>query len=182
MYSLESPHRGDSNEYTKHTIVVKEIKKNPKLSLFASWPGTMINPQWLELPMSRTIFYIWSQRCSSHWSSTVLGTFLYVTFAYFKILGISPVRNAQLNRQVEETKVLLLFWCWHRQVLHIYPLVITLIIKIFKICLFKYIENFTTKNWKFSDKNSDIFHISAQNIDCGYLLEPSCWGGSNEYP
>ena len=22
---------------------------------------------------------------------------------------------------------------------------------------FKYIENFTTKNWKFSDKNSDIF-------------------------
>ena len=28
-------------------------------------------------------------------------------------------------------------------------------------CLFKYIENFTTKSWKFSDKNSDIFHISA---------------------
>ena len=23
------------------------------------------------------------------------------------------------------------------------------------------------KKWKFSDKNSDIFHISAQNIDCG---------------
>ena len=34
----------------------------------------------------------------------------------------------------------------------------------------KYIENFTAKNWKFSDKNSDIFHISAQNIDCGYSL------------
>ena len=33
--------------------------------------------------------------------------------------------------------------------------------------LFKYIENFTTKNWKFSDKNSDIFHIPAQNIDFG---------------
>ena len=29
--------------------------------------------------------------------------------------------------------------------------------------LFKYTENFTTKNWKFSDKKSDIFHISAQN-------------------
>ena len=40
------------------------------------------------------------------------------------------------------------------------------------IQIFKYIENFTTKNWKFSDKNSDIFHISAQNIDCGYSLEP----------
>ena len=54
-----------------------------------------------------------------------------------------------------------------------------------KTRLFKYIVNFTNKNWKFSDKNSDIFHISAQNIgvyiifhisaqniDCGYSLEP----------
>ena len=31
-------------------------------------------------------------------------------------------------------------------------------------------------------KNSDIFHISAQNIDCGYSLEPPQWGGSNKYP
>ena len=38
------------------------------------------------------------------------------------------------------------------------------------------------KKWKFSDKNSDIFHISAQNIDCGYSLEPPRQGGSNEYP
>ena len=48
--------------------------------------------------------------------------------------------------------------------------------------LFKYTEHFITKNWKFSDKNSDIFHISAQNIDCGYLLEPPRRGGSNKYP
>ena len=34
-----------------------------------------------------------------------------------------------------------------------------------KTCLFKHIENFTTRNCKFSDKNSDIFHIPAQNID-----------------
>ena len=27
-----------------------------------------------------------------------------------------------------------------------------------------------------------IFLISAQNIDCGYSLEPPHWGGSNEYP
>ena len=53
---------------------------------------------------------------------------------------------------------------------------------IMKTRLFKYIEIFTTKNQKFSDKNSDIFHISAQNIDCGYLLEPPRRGGSNEYP
>ena len=30
-------------------------------------------------------------------------------------------------------------------------------------------------------KNSDIFLISAQNIDCGYLLELPHRGSSNEY-
>ena len=38
------------------------------------------------------------------------------------------------------------------------------------------------KNSRFSDKNSDIFHISAQNIDCGYSLEPPHRGSSNKYP
>ena len=50
-------------------------------------------------------------------------------------------------------------------------------LNITKTNLFKYTENFTTKTWKFSDKNSAIFHISAQKIDCGYSR-----GGSNEYP
>ena len=31
---------------------------------------------------------------------------------------------------------------------------------------------YTTKNENFQIKISDIFQISAQNIDCGYLLEP----------
>ena len=38
------------------------------------------------------------------------------------------------------------------------------------------------KNESFQMKNSKIFHISAQNIDCGYSLEPPRRGGSNEYP
>ena len=38
------------------------------------------------------------------------------------------------------------------------------------------------KTENFHIKNSDIFHISAQNIDCGYPLEPPRRGGSNEYP
>ena len=38
------------------------------------------------------------------------------------------------------------------------------------------------KNENFRIKNSDIFHISDQNIDCGYSLEPPLRGGSNEYP
>ena len=31
-------------------------------------------------------------------------------------------------------------------------------------------------------KNSIIFHIPAQNIDCEYSLKPPRRGGSNEYP
>ena len=46
------------------------------------------------------------------------------------------------------------------------------------------------KKTKIDKKYSDIFHISAQNIDCGYSLEPPRRGGSepprrggsNEYP
>ena len=37
------------------------------------------------------------------------------------------------------------------------------------------IENFQWKTF-------DIFLIFAQNIDCGYTLEPPRRGGSNEYP
>ena len=52
-----------------------------------------------------------------------------------------------------------------------------------KTRLFKYIETFTAKNkQKNQIKISDIFRISAQNIDCGYSLEPPRRGGSNEYP
>ena len=41
---------------------------------------------------------------------------------------------------------------------------------------------FQFQNENFQIKNSDIFHISAQNIDCGYSSEPPRRGGSNEYP
>ena len=38
------------------------------------------------------------------------------------------------------------------------------------------------KKENFQTENSDIFHNSAQNIDCVYTLEPPRRGGSNEYP
>ena len=38
------------------------------------------------------------------------------------------------------------------------------------------------KNENFPLKNFDIFLIFAQNIDCGYMLEPPRRGCSNEYP
>ena len=34
----------------------------------------------------------------------------------------------------------------------------------------------------FQLKKYDIFLIFAQNVDCGYTLEPPRRGGSNEYP
>ena len=46
---------------------------------------------------------------------------------------------------------------------------------IFKEFLSLKIENFQLKIF-------DVFLIFAQNIDCGYTLEPPRRGGSNEYP
>ena len=47
--------------------------------------------------------------------------------------------------------------------------------------LFKFIENFTTKNENFQIKIL-IFFIFLLKTDCGYSLEPHRRGGSNEYP
>ena len=58
------------------------------------------------------------------------------------------------------------------------------LVTITKTRLFKYTENFITKtNENFQIRKCDIiiFHISAQNIDYGYSLEPPCRGGSYEY-
>ena len=53
MYSLESPHRGDSNEYTQHTFIVQKIDKTSQ-----NYRHLLpINLQWLELPMSWIIFH-----------------------------------------------------------------------------------------------------------------------------
>ena len=51
-----------------------------------------------------------------------------------------------------------------------------------KTSLFEYTENFNIKNEKFQIKILIFFHISAQNIDCGFSLEPPWRGGPNEYP
>ena len=47
----------------------------------------------------------------------------------------------------------------------------------------QYIEIFSALEIEnFQLKKFDIFLIFAQNIDCGYTLEPPRRGGSNEYP
>ena len=45
-----------------------------------------------------------------------------------------------------------------------------------------YLKILQPKTRKFSDKKIKYFSYSAQNIDCGYSLEPPRRGGSNEYP
>ena len=37
MFSLESPHRGDSNEYTQNTIFNLNIKNHPYISQICSY-------------------------------------------------------------------------------------------------------------------------------------------------
>ena len=37
MFSIESPHRGDSNEYTQYTIFNINTKNRPKLSQICSY-------------------------------------------------------------------------------------------------------------------------------------------------
>ena len=44
------------------------------------------------------------------------------------------------------------------------------------------LKTLQSKKEAFQIKNSDTFHISAQNIDCVYSLEPPCRGSSKEYP
>ena len=51
-----------------------------------------------------------------------------------------------------------------------------------KTRLLKYIEMLQRKKENFQIQISDIFHIFAHRIDCGYALEPPRQGGSNEYP
>ena len=60
--------------------------------------------------------------------------------------------------------------------------VFSLQIIITKTRLFKYIEISLRKTESFQIKILIFYHISAQNIDCGYSLEPPRRGGSNEYP
>ena len=63
------------------------------------------------------------------------------------------------------------FWCLGKEYVR----------DITKTSLFKYTENFTTKNENFQIKILIFFHICTQNIDCGYSLETPHRGCSNEY-
>ena len=79
MCSLESPYRGDSNDYIQHTIILEDRKGTVRLSTFASWPGAMINSQWLER-ITKTCLYNFDP-IKPHFYTVKLGfTGVYIIF------------------------------------------------------------------------------------------------------
>ena len=71
---------------------IDDRKDFPKLSQFASWPGTIINPQLLELSMSQTIF---------HGTNDVRSTEirLYFVFQQALLLKYSEKKNNMQRQQ-----------------------------------------------------------------------------------
>ena len=78
----------------------------------------------------------------------------------FKYKKISATVQQNKNRKFQNVK------SWHYENTPMLNIDLSLVVKI---------ENFQQKIF-------DIFLIFAQNIDCGYTLEPPRLGGPNEYP
>ena len=133
----------------------------------------MINPQWLELHMSRTNIYIHvlpkmielfridprrignilSWRSAHEIFSAVILSLPLIEEGQLSVSG-ERMCTILVNRLAHyENRPVQIYWKFHHQKL---------------------------KN--FQIKTPIFFHISAQNIDCRYSLEPPRQGGSNEYP
>ena len=67
----------------------------------------------------------------------------------------------------------------------VFPVFVSCVLCLFnrsyKVLLFSLVESHCRTD-KFHKKKFDIFNIFAQNMDCGYMLELLCQGGSNVYP
>ena len=121
-----------------------------------------------------------SLRVRAVWSESSLGAIQIHTGAQF--LHSDNKDSNQTARMRRLIWVFVVRTCQKVRFLTLRLIYWVLVCKNYENTPFKYIENFITKNCKFSNTNSDIFHISFKNIDCGYLLEPPRRGGSNEYP
>ena len=58
VYSLESPHRGNSNEYTQHIIIVTEIKKSINYHYFVSDLAPWLTLSGSNYPCLEQIFMV----------------------------------------------------------------------------------------------------------------------------
>ena len=67
VFALESPHRGDSNEYTQYTIFTIKTKITQNYNKSAAMEFFQGTQERVRNSRGRR-----SHKCSSHWSSTVL--------------------------------------------------------------------------------------------------------------
>ena len=99
----------------------------------------------------------------------------------FFSLSKSSVFFALIGNALKSCK--LVKYIWNRTKIHM-TIIFNSVLFITKTCLYKYdpIEpHFYIVKLGFTGVYI-IFQISAQNIDCGYSLEPPRRGGFNEYP
>ena len=148
-----STHKNCLISYFKLTYnYFKEAQKAiPKLSPFASWPSATIKPQWLKLSISNKI--PWSQRSLSHWSLTAV--------------FLSGPHQAKQRFILVST--------WEKDLSHGQC-------HITETCLYN-VDPLKPQFYivKLGFTGVYIIVISAQNADCGYLLELPHWGSSNKY-
>ena len=144
---------------TVNLSVINELGKLTKLLTTGPWYTILSRT----LIIKHAVWINWTLMLLRRFSTIFL--FLYL----FDLLFNFKMRKHELTSQVLWAKLgnygslygaVPLFFIHYKNILKILP----------------------SKNENFQIKNSDIFHISAQNIDCGYSLEPPRRGGSNEYP
>ena len=94
--------------------------------------------------------------------------FIIVLIPYINLLKLNWIMKYQFLRTIEPLIIILLS--------------VSLSVTLRKHAYSNILKILPPKNENFQMKISSSFHISAQNIDCGYPLEPPRRGGSNEYP
>ena len=123
MYSLESPHQCDFNEYIRFRHVIE----NKKHLWFVSCPGAVINTHKLKLSMSRTHFHrskgvraievlLYSDRKVSSYRSNLIETnFLpfpllllgaphFLTFGTWFVLFLAMLENSNIWAETAHTR------------------------------------------------------------------------------
>ena len=103
-------------------------------------------------------------------------------FFFFFLLQYSngvvwQARDLQVSKHVVSCWVLIFASLYALSVIYLLP-----VMTVQKHAYSNILKILAPKNGNFQIKKSDIFHISAQNIDCVYSLEPPRRGGSNKYP
>ena len=152
--SLESPRRGDSYEFIQHTIILQKLEN--KFLNYSHLPLDLA--LWLTLrnsnyPCLNQSFMV--PKMFEPWNSTL----------QHHPTILLMLKCWQMNKEMPSK-------CHYHETPPPKVQDKGLITWYYEITPIQIYWKFHYKKWKFSDKNSDIFHISAQNIDCGYSLEP----------